>query len=79
MIPNLNNVRLRDKMLLLYFLCVFVPILLTNFIFYNVTTTSVKISGCRTFPGHWNKSRTSFFKKWKIPCRYLPFFIPIIS
>ncbi|WP_110931644.1 sensor histidine kinase [Paenibacillus bouchesdurhonensis] len=42
MIPNLNNVRLRDKMLLLYFLCVFVPILLTNFIFYNVTTTSVK-------------------------------------
>ncbi|AZK46395.1 sensor histidine kinase [Paenibacillus lentus] len=42
MIPNLNNVRLRDKMLLLYFLCVFVPILLTNFIFYNVTTASVK-------------------------------------
>ncbi|GAA0136724.1 sensor histidine kinase [Paenibacillus sp. YSY-4.3] len=42
MIPNLNNVRLRDKMLLLYFLCVLVPILLTNFIFYNVTTTSVR-------------------------------------
>lgn len=42
MIPNLNDVRLRDKMLLLYFLCVFVPILVTNLIFYNVTTTNVK-------------------------------------
>lgn len=42
MIPSLNHVRLRDKMLLLYFLCVFVPILVTNLIFYNVTTTNVK-------------------------------------
>lgn len=40
--PSLNNVRLRDKMLLLYFLCVFVPILVTNAIFYSVTTNNVK-------------------------------------
>lgn len=39
---SLNNVRLRNKILLLYFLAVFVPILLTNLVFYNVTTTSVK-------------------------------------
>ncbi|AWB46209.1 sensor histidine kinase [Paenibacillus sp. CAA11] len=39
---SLNDVRLRDKMLLLYFLAVFVPILVTNLIFYHVTTTSVK-------------------------------------
>lgn len=40
--PSLNNVRLRDKMLGLYFLCVFVPILVTNAIFYYVTTSNVK-------------------------------------
>lgn len=40
--PSLNNVRLRDKMLGLYFLCVFVPILVTNAIFYSVTTNNVK-------------------------------------
>ncbi|GAE06590.1 two-component sensor histidine kinase [Paenibacillus sp. JCM 10914] len=42
MIPSLNNVRLRDKMLLLYFLAVFLPILITNLIFYNVTSNNVK-------------------------------------
>ncbi|WP_166245469.1 sensor histidine kinase [Paenibacillus turpanensis] len=39
---NLNNVRLRDKMLILYFLCVLIPIVLSNVIFYNVTTSNVK-------------------------------------
>jgi len=40
--PSLDNVRLRDKMLLLYFMCVFLPIVVTNVVFYNVTTTNVK-------------------------------------
>ncbi|MFE0559697.1 sensor histidine kinase [Paenibacillus sp. NPDC058910] len=40
--PSLNNVRLRDKMLLMYFLAVFLPILVTNLIFYNVTSGSVR-------------------------------------
>ncbi|XEC93968.1 hypothetical protein AB6A23_21870 [Paenibacillus tarimensis] len=39
---NLDNVRLRNKMLLLYFLSVLIPIVLTNVIFYNVTTNNVK-------------------------------------
>lgn len=30
---TLDHVRLRDKMLLLYFLCVFTPVVLTNLIF----------------------------------------------
>lgn len=38
---QLHNVRLRNKLLMLYFLCVFIPILLTNVIFYNVTTHNV--------------------------------------
>ena len=40
--PSLNNVRLRDKMLLMYFLAVFLQILVTNLIFYNVTSGSVR-------------------------------------
>ena len=39
---SLNNVRLRDKMLILYVLSVLIPIVLTNVIFYQVTTDSVK-------------------------------------
>lgn len=39
---NLNNVRLRNKMLVVYFLSVFIPVVLTNVIFYNITATNVK-------------------------------------
>lgn len=39
---NWNHIRLRDKMLILYFSCVFIPIVLTNVIFYNVTTGNVE-------------------------------------
>lgn len=40
--PSLNHVKLRDKMLILYFLCVFIPIVITNIIFYQMTTNNVK-------------------------------------
>ncbi|MFC5470842.1 sensor histidine kinase [Cohnella suwonensis] len=39
---NFNNVRLRNKMLVLYAVCVFAPLVLTNAIFYQVTTKNVK-------------------------------------
>ncbi|XID90690.1 sensor histidine kinase [Paenibacillaceae bacterium WGS1546] len=39
---SLNNVRLRNKMLIVYFLSVFIPVMLTNVIFYNITSTNVK-------------------------------------
>lgn len=39
---NLDNVRLRNKMMLLYVLCVFIPIVFTNVVFYQVTTENVK-------------------------------------
>lgn len=39
---NLNHVRLRNKMLIVYVFSVFLPIVLTNVIFYNVTTNNVK-------------------------------------
>lgn len=39
---SLNNIRLKNKMLIVYVLCVFLPIVLTNVIFYQVTSTNVK-------------------------------------
>lgn len=39
---SLKDVRLRNKMLLVYILSVFVPVVLTNVIFYDITTTNVK-------------------------------------
>ncbi|GLX67606.1 sensor histidine kinase [Paenibacillus glycanilyticus] len=37
-----NHLKLRDKLLLMYIFCVFVPIVLTNIVFYNVTTNNIK-------------------------------------
>lgn len=39
---SLNNVRLRNKMLIVYFLSVFIPVILTNVIFYQVTSSNVR-------------------------------------
>jgi two-component system sensor histidine kinase YesM len=38
----LNNIRLRNKMLIVYFLCVFIPVILTMLTFYTITTNNVK-------------------------------------
>ncbi|WP_238649479.1 sensor histidine kinase [Paenibacillus piscarius] len=38
----LNNIRLRDKMFLVYFLGVIAPLLITNIIFYNIITGNVR-------------------------------------
>lgn len=39
---HLDNVRLRDKFLIIYLLCVFLPILGSNFVFYQVTSENVR-------------------------------------
>lgn len=39
---NINHLKLRDKLFLIYILCVFIPIVVTNIVFYNVTTNNVK-------------------------------------
>lgn len=39
---RLDDIRLRNKMLIIYICCVLLPIVLTNVIFYQVTTDSVK-------------------------------------
>lgn len=39
---RLDDMRLRNKFLMLYVCCVFLPIILTNIIFYNVISTNVR-------------------------------------
>ncbi|RXJ02075.1 sensor histidine kinase [Anaerobacillus alkaliphilus] len=39
---RLNNIKLRNKLLILYISCVFLPIVLTNIAFYQVTMTNIK-------------------------------------
>lgn len=39
---HLNHIRLRDKWMLMYLFCVLAPIVLTNVIFYNVTTNNIR-------------------------------------
>ncbi|WP_424767834.1 cache domain-containing sensor histidine kinase [Paenibacillus sp. sgz302251] len=39
---NLDHIRLRNKMLIVYSLCVLLPIIFTNVIFYQVTSENVK-------------------------------------
>lgn len=36
-LSSFDNIRLRNKFLILYFVCVFIPVILTNLLFYNVT------------------------------------------
>ena len=39
---HLNHIKLRDKWMLMYLFCVLGPIVLTNVIFYNVTTNNIR-------------------------------------
>ncbi|HZG87491.1 sensor histidine kinase [Paenibacillus sp.] len=57
---SLNNVKLRDKMLILYFLCVLIPIVLTNLIFYHVTTSNVKKQKMNDISISLEKAKTEF-------------------
>lgn len=41
-VVSMKNVRMRNKMLIVYILSVFIPVVLTNVIFYDITTTNVK-------------------------------------
>lgn len=38
----MNHLKIRDKLIIIYIVCVLLPILLTNIIFYYVTTTNIK-------------------------------------
>jgi len=39
---NLDHIRLRNKFLMLYMFCVLIPIVITNIVFYTVTTENVR-------------------------------------
>ncbi len=60
---SLNNVRLRGKMLILYFLSVLLPIVMTNLIFYQVTTHNVKKQKIRDISLAMEQIRNDFLSQ----------------
>ena len=42
MLNFLHHLKLRSKLVFIYIVCVFVPIVLTNIMFYHVTTINIK-------------------------------------
>ncbi|EFM08894.1 integral membrane sensor signal transduction histidine kinase [Paenibacillus curdlanolyticus YK9] len=39
---NMNNIRFRNKMLIMYMLSVFIPVVMTNVIFYSITADNIR-------------------------------------
>ncbi|ALP37010.1 histidine kinase [Paenibacillus sp. IHB B 3084] len=62
---TLDHVRLRDKMLLLYFLCVFVPVVLTNLIFYHVTSQNVKEQRMQDISRALEQIKIEFYREFE--------------
>lgn len=61
----LDHIRLRDKMLLLYFLCVFTPIVLTNLIFYHVTSQNVKEQRIQDITRALEQIKIEFYREFE--------------
>lgn len=57
---HLNNVKLRNKLLLMYFLSVFLPIVLTNAVFYQVTTNHIKNQKIRDASAALEQAKNEF-------------------
>ncbi|OMF49842.1 sensor histidine kinase [Paenibacillus peoriae] len=62
---TLDHVRLRDKMLLLYFLCVFTPVVLTNLIFYHVTSQNVKEQRMQDISRAMEQVKIEFYREFE--------------
>lgn len=62
---TLDHVRLRDKMLLLYFLCVFIPVVLTNLIFYHVTSQNVKEQRMQDISRALEQIKIEFYREFE--------------
>lgn len=60
-----DHVRLRGKMLLLYFLCVFAPVVLTNLTFYHVTSQNVKEQRMQDISRALEQIKVEFYREFE--------------
>ncbi len=65
LLRTFDHVRLRDKMLLLYFLCVFAPVVLTNLIFYHVTSQNVKEQRMQDISRALEQIKVEFYREFE--------------
>ena len=72
---RLDDIRLRNKMLIVYIFCVLLPIVLTNAVFYQVTTNNVKNQRMRDISRALEQVRNDFRAEIDIAVRVSDVFI----
>lgn len=75
LLPRLDNIRLRNKMLIVYIFCVLLPIVLTNVVFYQVTTNNVKNQRMRDISRALEQVRNEFRGEIDVAVRVSDVFI----
>jgi hypothetical protein len=61
---NLDNIKLRYKMMIIYICCVLLPIVFTNIVFYVVTTNNVKNQRLKELTRALEQIKKNF--KWRL-------------
>ena len=72
---RLDNIRLRNKMLIVYFFCVLLPIVLTNVVFYQVTTHNVRTQRMQDIARALEQVRNDFRNELEVAVRVSDVFL----
>lgn len=62
MLKHWNDIRLRNKLLILYVVAIFVPMIITNLIFYNITADNVRTQKITDLSHALDKSKDTYRK-----------------
>jgi two-component system sensor histidine kinase YesM len=72
---RLDNIRLRNKMLIVYIFCVLLPIVLTNVVFYQVTTANVRTQRMQDIARALEQVRNDFRGELEVAVRVSDVFL----
>ena len=72
---RLDNIRLRNKMLIVYIFCVLLPIVLTNVVFYQVTTANVRAQRMEDISRALEQVRNDFLGELEVAIRVSDVFL----
>jgi len=72
---SLDNIRLRNKMLIVYIFCVLLPIVLTNVVFYQVTTANVRAQRMQDIARALEQVRNDFLGELEVAIRVSDVFL----
>jgi two-component system sensor histidine kinase YesM len=72
---RLDNIRLRNKMLIVYIFCVLLPIVLTNVVFYQATTANVRAQRMQDISRALEQVKNDFLGELEIAIRVSDVFL----